>query len=52
MIIWLNDCFFFKEFEKQTEKMDLKEEMMNDTLDGVMEEDGDQLGAHMCPARI
>lgn len=30
------------EFEQQTEKMDMKEEMMNDTLDDVMEGDDDE----------
>lgn len=30
------------EFEQQTEKMDMKEEMMNDTLDDVMEADDDE----------
>jgi len=30
------------EFEKQTEKMEMKEEMMNDAIDGVMEEEGDE----------
>lgn len=30
------------EFEKQSERMDMKEEMMNDTLDSVFEEEGEE----------
>lgn len=38
MIVWLN----LQEFEKQSEIMDMKEEMMNDSIDEAMEGDDDE----------
>jgi charged multivesicular body protein 2A len=31
-----------QEFEKQSEIMDMKEEMMNDAIDDAMEDEGDE----------
>lgn len=33
---------WFQEFEKQSEIMDMKEEMMNDSIDEAMEGDDDE----------
>ena len=40
------------EFEKQSEKMDMKEEMMNDTLDSAFEEEGEEQEVIFCESPI
>lgn len=39
---YINTCIKFQEFEKQSEIMDMKEEMMNDSIDEAMEGDDDE----------
>lgn len=40
------------EFEKQSEIMDMKEEIMNDTMDDVMDEEGDEEESEMIVGQI
>lgn len=37
-----------QEFEKQSEIMDMKEEIMNDAIDDAMEDEGDEEERYFC----
>lgn len=37
-----------QEFEKQSEIMDMKEEIMNDAIDDAMEDEGDEEERYLC----
>jgi hypothetical protein len=41
-----------QEFEKQSEIMDMKEEMMNDAIDDAMEDEGDEEERYLFPCQI